>query len=87
MVLLPIYFDFGHPEGEKESQTWPKSAKYFFHKNANPSKNFQAMFLFARVPLSENFGNIRPYLGVIVRAQKPPKKGNLVDAESVRKHF
>ena len=59
----------------------------FFHKNSNPSKNFRAMFLFARVPLSENFGNIGPYLGVIVRAQKSPKKGNFVDAESVRKHF
>ena len=45
------------------------------------------MFLFVRVLLSENFGNIGPYLGVIVTVQKPPKRGYFVHAELVRKHF
>ena len=54
-----------------------------FHKYSNPSKNFQTVFLFARVlPLVKNSAILNHVGGV--RAQKPPKKGYFVDAESVR---
>ena len=43
-----------------------------FHKYSNHLKIFQAMFLFTRVL-------------ALVRAQKPPKNGYLVDTESVLK--
>ena len=54
-----------------------------FHKYSNPSKNFQTVFLFARVlPLVKNSAILDHVGGV--RAQKPPKKDYFVDAESVR---
>ena len=55
-----------------------------FHKYSNLSKNFQTVFLFPRVlPLVRTSALLDHTGGV--RAQKPPKKGYFVDAESVRK--
>ena len=51
----------------------------FFHKYSNPSKNFQTVVLFARV-----LSAILDHIGG-VRAEKPPKNGYFMDAESVRK--
>ena len=55
-----------------------------FHKCSYPSKNFQTVFLFARVqPLVRILAILDPNGGV--RAQKPPKNGYFVNAELVRK--
>ena len=55
-----------------------------FHKYLNPSKNFQAMFLFASIlPLAKMLA-ILDHIGG-VRTHKPPKKDYFVDAKSVRK--
>ena len=56
----------------------------FFHKYSNSSKNFQTVFLFARVLTLVRIAAILDHIGG-VRTQKSPKKGHFVDAESVRK--
>ena len=43
-----------------------------------------SVFVCQSTTSGEDFGNIGPYIGG-VRAQKPPKNGYFVDAESVRK--
>ena len=55
-----------------------------FHKYSNPSKNFQTVFLFARVLPLVRISPILDYIGGI-RAQKPLKKGHFVDAELLSK--
>ena len=55
-----------------------------FHKYLNPSKNFQTVFLFARVVTLVRITAILDYIGE-VRAQKPPKKAYCVDDESLSK--
>ena len=55
-----------------------------FHKYSNPSKNFQTVFLFARVLPLVRISAILDHIGG-VRTQKPSWKGYFVDAESVRK--
>ena len=63
-------------------------ARPFFHKYSTLSKNFQTIFqtifLLARVLPLMRISAILNHIGG-VRAQKPTKKGYLVDAESVRK--
>ena len=55
-----------------------------FHKYSNPSKNFQTVFLFARVVPLVRISAILDYIRGI-RTQKPPKKGYFVDDESLSK--
>ena len=55
-----------------------------FHKYSNPSKNFQTVFLFARVLPLVRISAILNHIGG-VRVQKPPKRGYFLDAELVRK--
>ena len=55
-----------------------------FNKYSNPSKKFQTLFLFARVLPLVRISAVLDRIGR-VRAQKPPKKGYFVNAESVRK--
>ena len=55
-----------------------------FHKNSNPSKNSQTVFLFARALPLVGILPILDYIGGI-RAQKPPKKGYFVDSELLSK--
>ena len=50
-----------------------------FHKNSNPSKIFQIMFLFARVPPLVRISIILYHIWG-VRVQKPSKKGHFMDA-------
>ena len=57
-------------------QSWTKSAQIL-------PKNFQTVFLFAGILLLLRISAILDYTGGI-RAQKPPKKGYFVNAESVR---
>ena len=49
---LLIYFDFSHLQGKQAIKVGPKVLTLgpsVFHKNSNRLKNFQTMFLFARV--------------------------------------
>ena len=55
-----------------------------FHKNSNPSKIFQRVFLFPRVlPLLKISAILNHFGGL--RVQKSPKKDHFVGAASVRK--
>ena len=57
---------------------------HLFHKYSNPSKNFQTVFLLARVlPLVKISAILTHTEGV--RAQKPTEKYYFVDAEAIRK--
>ena len=59
--------------------SWTKSLDpSLFHKNSNPSKDFLTMFL---------FGIVLHLVIILVKTQKPPKKGHSVDDESVRKTY
>ena len=57
-----------------------------FHKYSNTSKNFQTVFLSARVLTLVIISTILNNNGG-VSAQKPPKEGYFVEAESVRKNL
>ena len=79
-------WDKDHHQREKRGQSWTKSANFEsvpFPK-INPSKIFQTLFLFARALSLLKSSTILDHTGG-VRAQKPPKKGYFVDAESVSK--
>ena len=87
MALLLISFNFSHLQEEMRGQSWTKSANCEsvpFPLISNPSKKFQTVFLFARVLPPVRISDILDHIGV-VRAQKSPKNGYFVDAESVRK--
>lgn len=55
-----------------------------FHKNSNPSKTFQTVFLFDRVLLLVRILAILDYIWGI-KSSKTSQEGHFVDAESVRK--
>ena len=84
-ALLLIYFDFSHLQGKQAIKVGSKVLTLgpsLFHKNSNRLKNFQTMFLFARVlPLLI----CRAIFWGRVRTQKPPRKGHYMDAELVSK--
>ena len=87
MALLLISFNFSHLQEEMRGQSWTKSTNFEsvpFPLISNPSKKFRTVFLFARVLPPVRISDLWDHIGA-VRAQKPPKNGYFVDAESVRK--
>ena len=83
--LLLIFFDFGHLQVETCGQNWTKSANF-----GSVSFSLILQFLFKKCFCLREYylwWEFRQYLTIFgrVRAQKPPKKGHFMDAESVRK--
>ena len=84
LIFFSILAIFRRERGTKVGPKVLTLRRSVFHKYLNPSKNFQTLFLFARVLPLVRISVILEHIGE-VRAQKPPKKGYFLDAESVRK--
>ena len=84
--ILLVFFDFGHLQEETGYQNSTKSANrpLSLCQSQIFQKNFKKCFCFLEYYLWWEFRQYWTIFGG-VRAQKPPKKGHFVDAESVLK--
>ena len=80
-----FFFDFDRLQEETRSQSWTKSANFgsvSFPKILESFKNFPNSFFFPRILPLVRISAILDHIER-VRAQKPPKNGYFVAAESV----